>query len=66
MSEPIERVKESCAEVDGLDCPNCDNSGWYIVWDGRGEPEQVQCEWCAVVLGSKFNLQNQPPTERTT
>lgn len=36
-------------------CPNCSNQGWYAVPDRRGEPEQVQCEWCETTENSRFN-----------
>ena len=49
---------------DALDCPNCDNQGWYpemqyVGYDEHGdayaEPVQVQCEFCYTVPNSVFN-----------
>lgn len=45
--------------VFGLDCPYCDNEGWYVVTDMHGEMEQEQCQWCNVEPNSKFNKRRQ-------
>lgn len=55
-SEPatVERLPASdCSE--GLDCPHCDNLGWYIVTVGD-QPMQEQCRWCYETPNSKFFL----------
>lgn len=39
-------------------CPYCPNVGWYTGTDTRGEPEQIQCEWCCTTVDSKFNVVN--------
>jgi hypothetical protein len=38
-----------------LDCPNCDNVGWYMVPDPEGRPTMEQCQWCYTVSNSRFN-----------
>jgi len=54
-----------------LDCPNCDNFGWYMVPDSEGQPTMEQCQWCYTVTNSRFNsLPNvtaqTPPDSGTT
>jgi len=44
-------------EQEILDCPKCDNRGWFIVTGRDGEPEQVQCEWCDTIPNSRFNYE---------
>ena len=39
-----------------IDCPNCDNVGWFMAPDSNGEPTPEQCQWCYVTPNSKFNL----------
>jgi hypothetical protein len=39
-----------------LQCPDCDNVGYYIVQDRFGEPEQVQCQFCYTEPNSIFNM----------
>lgn len=51
-----ERVLRSFLEVmKGVQCPYCDNDGWYVVNHG-GQPEQEQCEWCYTFEFSIFNV----------
>jgi hypothetical protein len=37
-------------------CPHCDDEGFTVQPDRRGEPEQVQCEFCYTVPNSIFNM----------
>jgi predicted RNase H-like nuclease (RuvC/YqgF family) len=39
-------------------CPNCENIGWYIITNSRGEPEQEKCEFCYTEPDSVFNVVN--------
>lgn len=45
---------------DGIDCPNCDNIGWYVIpymdTSGVMQCEERQCQWCRETPNSKFNL----------
>ena len=44
---------------DGLDCPLCDNCGWWLDQNPHTvEPIQVQCEFCYTEPRSKFNGQS--------
>jgi hypothetical protein len=45
----VERVK-------GLNCPSCNNEGYYMVCDAIGNPTPEQCEWCYTTPNSKFNM----------
>lgn len=38
----------------GLDCPDCNNEGFY--WQGQDDPEMIQCQFCYVEAKSKYNL----------
>ena len=39
-------------QVQGDDCPDCPNQGWYYIGPYG---EQEQCEWCWVNSDSKFS-----------
>jgi len=47
-----------------LDCPNCDNVGWYMVPDSEGRPTMEQCQWCYTVSNSRFNSLSKTIEER--
>ncbi len=48
MSELNERI---------LDCPDCENQGWYVVENLKtGEPLQEQCKFCGTEERSVFNI----------
>ena len=50
----MSKIKQAITE-----CPNegCDNQGFIIGVDGRGEPEQIQCQFCYENEFSVFNQQ---------
>jgi len=37
-------------------CPDCPDQGWYGIFRGHGNDEQVQCEFCWSNPNSVFNL----------
>ena len=40
----------------GINCPNCNNKGWFIYMDSQNEPCLEQCEWCYRTPNSKHNF----------
>ncbi|HEY4714352.1 MAG TPA: hypothetical protein VIH30_08975 [Aquirhabdus sp.] len=50
----------------GINCPNCENQGWYPIetggcdMDGENDTrqiEQIQCEFCYTTPNSVFNVE---------
>jgi len=39
-------------------CPNCDDVGYFVTQDAKGEPLMNQCEFCETTDNSIFNAPN--------
>jgi len=55
----LARVRELLKELASAEsCPYCPNVGWYAGTDKKGDPEQVQCEWCGNTSNSIYQVRN--------
>jgi len=66
----VDDVMDALHDIDGgvyqdghvlvpvINCPHCDNVGWYMVPDTHtGEPMQEQCRFCYETPNSRFNVE---------